>query len=448
MNVNVATTEDSLKSIISNAVPDARVRNLARMLSPGLHQIYRATIHDGTIILCSLPPSQNRRILRCEYASIRSEAAVLHWLSGLCERKLDSSFPNSAAADFEVKRERRNSSRAKIVSNYCPRLLEHGFALMFHQTPYNITLARPGVVISTLSSPLPTAERRVVDFQIGQMIRAMSLLQSPTSRFGNAASIVPPAPETWNWAQHRTSIRSSSETFTKWSDAFGDMLNSAIQDAQANQITASYDSIRRLQRCFANILDAVVEPRFVLLDAGLDTNVLVSFTSNNEAQEVDSDKASEDASSSPDERNSPDDNVGSVGGTSTIMVTGVRECIKGVFGDPLISSVFSWRPSKYLLHGYGTRLADTLEDTNDVYESMAQNQRHVQVRLSLYRIYHALNAISVEYIRRDEGSDPRELEARKALVESIRELDLLEEHETAKRPRTPTEAASFKRART
>ncbi|KAJ2983990.1 hypothetical protein NQ176_g305 [Zarea fungicola] len=319
---------------------------------------------------------------------------------------------------------------------------------MFQRIPYNITLARPGVVISMLSSPLPTAKRRVVDFQIGQMIRTMALLQSPTSRFGNAASMLPPAPETWNWAQHRPSIRNSSETFTKWSDAFDDMLTSAIQDAQANQITASYDSIRRLQRRFANILDAVVEPRFVLLDAGLDTNVLVSFTSNSEVQEADSDKASEDKSWSPDERNCTDDEVGSVGGTSNIMVTGVRECTKGVFGDPLISSVFSWRPSKHLLSGFGTRLADTLEDINDEFETIAKTQRHVQIRMNLYRIYHALNAISVEYVRRDEGSDPRELKARKALVESIRELDLLEEHETAKRSWTPMEAASFKRART
>lgn len=442
--MEVTKIEDSLKKIITNAVPGARIQSLHAIASPGLHQLYRATVHDGTTLLCALPPSPNRRMLRCEYGSIRSEAVILQWLSWLCDGRPKSSSSKSSAVDFEDKKEVRNRIRAQAVSKYLPKLLEHGCAGAMQRLQYNVIASSPGRVLSTLHPPLSAAHRKSVDFQVGQMIRAISLLRSPTSRFGVADGIVPPVPERSNWEQRRTSVQTTSESFTRWSDAFAELLNSAIQDAQSNQITAAYDSIRRFHRRFTHVLDGVVEPRLVLLDAGLDKNVLVSLR---EAEDEASDPSSSDSddSEASSSSSSSDD---SSNNTPPVQVTGLREWIKPIFGDPLLSMVLCQAPSENLLEGFCTPLTDTMDDMNEISEHLSEKRQHVQIRLNLYRVYHALNTISVEYVRREEGSDPRELSARKALVEAVRELEILDESESSKRRRRRLGVPPSKRART
>ncbi|EGX96572.1 hypothetical protein CCM_01229 [Cordyceps militaris CM01] len=438
------TVEDSLKRVILGALPKTRVQSVQATAAAGLHRIYRATTQDGGIIQCSLPPSPNRLILRCEYGSIRSEAAVLQWLSWLGKGRPESDSPKSKTVDFEEdKKEARNRIRVDAISEYLPKLLDHGVSGSLHPLQYNVILPRPGRLLSMLAIPLTAAERRSIDFQIGQMLRGMSLLRSPASRFGNAENMLPPAPQRSSSAQCRASLQAPSESFTKWSDAFGHMLQSAIQDAQANQITASYDSIRRLLHRFTHVLDGVLEPRLVFVDAGLDKNVLVAM------QEAESDEpgTSESDNVTADELDSSESE--SSGSAATpVKVTGLREWIKPVFGDPLMSVIFCQAPSESLLRGFCTSLPDTLDDMDEVSESLCQKRQHAQIRLNLYRIYHALNAISVEYIRRDVDSDPRELRARKALVEAVRELEALDEAETSKRRRRCLEVTSSKRHKT
>ncbi len=442
--MEATTIENSLKKVITNAVPGTQVRSLQASASPGLHQVYRATTHDGASIQCSLPLSPNRRVLRCEYGSIRSEAAILQWLFGLRERAPEVGSSKVISVDFEDKKELRNKIRAHAISRYLPKLLEHGVAGTMQRLQYNIIAPCPGRVLSTLDFALTAEDRRSVDFEIGQMLRSISLLRSPTSRFGNAENMLPPVPQRSNCEQRQASVQASSETFTRWSDAFGEMLHCAIQDAQSNQITASYDSIRRFLSRFTHVLDTVVEPRLVLVDAGLDKNVLVAMQeveSNNPVPSGNGSDTSEVSESTGIIDSSPSMAPG-------IRVTGVREWVKAIFGDPLLSIMLCQAPSEYLMSGFCTSLADTLDDMDEVSESLSQNRQHVQIRLNLYRIYHALNAISVEYIRRDDDSDPRELRARKALVEAVRELDTFDEAETSKRRHRRLEVAPSKRART
>lgn len=442
--MEVTKFEDSLKTVIANAVPRAQLQSLQAIPSPGLHRVYRATTQDGAVIQCSLPPSPNRRMLRCEYGSIRSEAAILQWLSCFCEARPKPHSSKSTAVDFEDKKELRNRIRAQASSMYLPKLLEHGSAGAMQRLQYNVIAPCPGRVLSNLGSPLTAADRGSVDFQIGQMLRGISLLRSPTSRFGNAESILPPVPLRSNSEQRRASVQASSETFTRWSDAFSEMLNSAIQDAQANQITASYDSIRRFLRRFSHILDTVVEPRLVLVDAGLDKNVLVAMP---EAENDGSDTPDSGSDASEESQSSRSSDVlPSI--ARSIKVTGLREWVKAIFGDPLLSIMLCQAPSEHLVSGFCTSLADTLDDMDEVSECLAQNRQHIQIRMNLYRIYHALNAISVEYIRRDADSDPRELRARKSLVEAVRELEVFDEAETSKRRRRRLEVAPSKRGRT
>lgn len=441
MDVNFAN--ETVKKIIINALPELAIQSVELSLSAGLHRVYRAIAKDKTAVQCSLAPSPNRRLLRCEYKSIRNEAAILQWLSSLCEIRPDSSSNTSTTIDYQDKTEQRNILIANAISSQLSKLLDHGFSAALQRVPYNIIIPRPGTTISSLPSPLTLAQRKSVDFQIGQMLRAIALIRSPTSRFGIAESIVPPVPQRSSRAQRRTSVQQTSETFTKWSEAFGEILNSAIQDAQANQITAAYDNIRRLHHRFSQMLDTVTEPRLVLLDYGLDWNTLVSLQSDHNESDEDSVK------SSSDESPSDDSTVSSIGDnhTSSIKLMGMREWTKAIFGDPLLALIFSRKPSTHVLSGFSTKLAVTLDDMRGISAITFREEYGIQIRLNLYQIYHALNAISVEYIRRDEGSDPRELRARKALVEAVRELEALEELETLKRRRSRVEVAPSKRSR-
>ncbi|OAR01297.1 hypothetical protein LLEC1_02716 [Akanthomyces lecanii] len=436
--------EDSLKKVVADAVPGTQIKSLQATVSPGLHQIYRATTHDGATIQFSLPLSPNRRVLRCEYGSIRSEAAILQWLLWLYKTRPKLGSPKLMSVDFEDKKELKNRIRAQAIARYLPKLLEHGVVGTMQRLQYNVITPCPGRVLSTLDFALTVADRRSVDFQIGQMLRCISLLRSPTSRFGTIESMLPAVPQRSNCEQRRASVQESNETFARWSDAFGEMLHNAIQDAQSNQITASYDSIRRFLGRFTHVLDTVVEPRLVLVDAGLDNNVLVAL------QEVENDNS--DASGSGSGAIEVAETSGIINSSPSIApgirVTGIREWAKAIFGDPLLSIMLSQAPSEYLLSGFCASLVDTLDDMDEVSEALLQNRQHVQIRLNLYRIYHALNAISVEYIRRDEGSDPRELRARRALVEAVRELDTFDKAETSKRRRRRLEVAPSKRART
>lgn len=438
------TIENALKKVIENAVPGTQVQSLQATASHGLHQIYLATTHNEASIQFSLPRSPNRRVLRCEYGSIRSEAAILQWLLWLCERTPKTGSSEVISVDFEDKKELRNKMRAQAISMYLPKLLEHGVAGPLQQLQYNVVAPCPGRVLSTLGSALTTEDRRSVDFQIGQMLRSISLLRSPTSRFGNAESILPPVPQRSGCEQRRASVQAPSETFTRWSDAFGEMLHAAIQDAQSNQITASYDSIRRFLGRFTHVLDTVVEPRLVLVDAGLDENVVVAM----QGLECEDSGASDNDSDTLQLTESPGNIDTSPSVNPGVRVTGVREWVKAIFGDPLLSIMLCQAPSEDLMSGFCSSLADSLDDMDEVSEGLSQDRQHVQIRLNLYRIYHALNAISVEYIRRDDDSDPRELRARKALVEAVRELDKFDEAETSKRRRRRLEVVPSKRART
>ncbi|KAJ3499783.1 hypothetical protein NLG97_g45 [Lecanicillium saksenae] len=443
--MDVRPIEESLEKVITKAIPGTQIQSLRAIASPGLHQVYWATLRDGGVILCSLPQSRNRRVLRCEYGSIRSEATILQWLSSLCGGRPKLGSSKSPAFDFEDKKELRNRLRAQALSNYLPNLLEHGTIGSMQRLQYNVISTRPGEVLASLRPPLTAAQRASVDFQIGQMLRAISLIRSPTFQFGNAETILPPVPERSSWEQRRrASVQMASESFTRWSDAFGELLNGAIQDAQSNQITASYDSIRRFHRRFAHALDAVVEPRLVLIDAGMERNVLVSLQES-ESGTCDTSDGDSDFSNKSGTSDKSDPPICQV---PRAKVAGLREWTKPIFGDPLLSVVLCQTPSKNIVQGFSSPLVDTLDDMDEIAEGLSQKRQYSQIRLNLYRVYHALNAISIEYIRRDDGSDPRELRARKALVDAIRELEVLEEAETSKRRRRRLEVAPSKRPRT
>ncbi len=428
------TIKDNIKGIVNDAVPGVTVTNVEAMEFHGLHQMYVASTHDETRFICSLPPLPNRRVLKCEYTSIRAEAALLQWITSLGEKQYSESSPKlhcAAASDDNV--ELKSESQAHLLSKFVPKLVEYGSTALPHRISYNIVTCLPGQTISTLSNPLNVLERRSVSFQVGQLIRRISFLSSPTGRYGNAESMMPPVPAKSNWAQRRTVAQHSSMTYTRWSEAFADMVNVAIKDAQINHITASYEGIRRSLRRHTSVLDLVTEPRLVIIDAGLDHTVLI--------------RRIQESNLEPNH-----DKIGTFSTkesfVSTVQVTGVREWIKSVFGDPLLAAAFCSNQKESIFEGFNQPSDSIPSSCDEASDSLPNCSHDVRIRLLLYQMYHALNAITVEYLRRDNGSDPREMQARKALLEALRGLDSIEDLEVLKRPRDQIEASPAKRVKT
>ena len=419
--------KDSIKNIVSAAVPDITIDKVEAIVSKGLHQMYIATSQSSTQFTCSLSPLPNRRVLRCEYTSIRAEAALLQWIASVGERGFSTSSPSSlSSTDSDDGREEDWRTQVQQLSRFAPKLVEYGSAALPHRTSYNITTCLPGNTISTLSNPLTEPERRSVNFQVGQLIRRISLLVSPTGRFGNAESIMPPVPAKSNWAQKRTVVQHPSVTYARWSEAFTDMLNGAIRDAQSNHITASYDGIRRCLRRFSPILDLVREPRLIIMDAGLDHTLLVRrLLSENQEPSESENRA-----------------------LSSIQVTGMLEWIKSFFGDPLIALVFAQEDRADIFEGFNKPLSHTTTLRDGNLKPTLECSKEVQIKLLLYQVYHSLNAITAEYLRRDGGSDPREMRARKRLLEAIRQLDSIQDMDVPKRRQYLSEASSAKRQKT
>lgn len=430
--MDTSTTKENVENILADALPDVTITQVESITPIGLHQMYVATAHDEARFLCSLS-MPNRRVLKCEHTSIREEAAILQWIANLAEtqpcEELSTSRDTTSSSDNDGLWE----ARARKLLPYVPRLIEYGSTTLPSRASYNIVTCLPGQAISTLPNPLTDFERRSVNFQVGQLIRRVSLLCSPTGRYGKAEGIMPPVPAKSNWAQRRTVAQHSSVTYTRWSEAFADMVTEAIKDAQINHITASYEGIRRCLKRYSSSLDTVTEPRLVIIDGGLDHTVLVCRTPNHSLEP--NDCKTESLST-----NEP--------ATAAIQVTGLREWIKGVFGDPLLAAVFCSKYKESIFEGFDEPLDGLPRSCDEISESSIEHSFDIRIRLLLYQIYHSLNAITVEYLRRDSGSDPREMQARKTLLAAIRKLESIEELEALKRRRGRAEASPAKRVKT
>lgn len=449
-----------LRALISSAAPEFAIEDLEMVPStkPCIH--YFATAPDEDSLMLSLLP-RTTRLLRSEYLPITSSAVLLCWLTGPPDKPCPAVHAGDTepdetdlAAGGENGTKRRVLCRTKGLPllQFLPRLIKHGSATHVGcRNEYLLTRPVVGTTVAALSRPLNRTERKHVDFQIGQLLRRISSQLSPNGKFGTAVGILSPDPASPGSSWNRAATPDLSSRHDRWSDAFRYMLESTLRDAEDFNVTIPYDSIRDHVSRFRHFLDAVTSPCLVAIDAGEDTNTLVSPATRRPVQESGC-RLTGDRPPEHDKRGHGDDALNANESTEAIaraegpmQVTGIREWSNCVFGDPLFASVLSRRASPEIWDGFKSALWENGLEVFDAGPDPFEDPRNAESRRLLYECYHAATAIVREYYRRCSDSDDREMPARKRLTQALRKLDNMDNMGKERRPHPTGEVSPAKR---
>ncbi|CEJ93416.1 hypothetical protein VHEMI09008 [[Torrubiella] hemipterigena] len=446
--VNPNTVEDYIRKIISSYISEARVQDITRVPSAGYLDTYVATMTNNAQVAFSL--SRRIRHIRSEQGPLRAEAAFLQWLEFLYNETISEDVNNiedhAVHADTDGLPDVRHQVRC--IWKYVPKLLEHNLEFMPDPTPYTITTAQIGQTIVTLEPGLTFTERKSVDFQIGQLLRRISLLPSPTNRFGFGESIVPPIQTRSIPRRQEAVVEMTRTSYPRWSEFFTHLLQNATRDAEALGINIPITSIERCMKRFSKILDIGVEPSLVIFDAGLDKNVLVRRVPATTEKSSRKRRIIQPQLPGKGSR-SKNDPTSDITKTSefTIEVTGLREWSNVIFGDPLFAYAFSNEPSPELVNGFNAQIRDLEPGVLDCIGSPVKDTTYAATRLVLYQMYHAAAGVVREFISREPKAYERELENRKKLMIAVRHMDTLKDIVLPTRERMFTAQSSAKRAR-
>ena len=467
-----APPESSVLSLLSGINPRLAVKELEVVPSARFQRLYNVKVAEGPSLLLALPPPAVIRLLRSERSTLGSEAAVLKWLSSVSREKkgcstsgAKESMSRSAGAALG------SEATEDLLTGYLPLLVRH--ESISGTLPVEYTLVRPtrGTPISSLSKPPSFSERRALDFQTGQLLRRIASQVSPTRKFGIAADVlsVPPS------AVHQPPRRfegnlSDSKGAESWKVAFHSLMESVLRDGEDLTIMLNYKNVRHQFARFAHLLDAVKEPRLVVVDAGEDSNTLVHRScevgkkfsmSTEEFKAVPLSKLARVPPKRQDlmGKRRPDytiviqDDIDEKGDQTItdglsgkqIELTGLRQWSNCIFGDPLIASIFSktplpsedfWRGFDKPLPGQDTTLPNIIDD-----------RENAHIRILLYECYHALVALVGEYYRPQHDSSKKELAARKHLSSVLAQLEELDDMGRQRRRRPSGEMSPAKRPR-
>ncbi|KAM0427176.1 hypothetical protein ACHAPT_007603 [Fusarium lateritium] len=468
-----APPERSVLSLLNGISPRLSVKELEVVPSARLQRLYNVKVTEGPSLLLALPPPTVMRLLRSEKSSIGSEAAVLKWLSAVAREK--KSCPASSSKEV-LSRTTENSSSSERTTNslsgYLPILVRHESTGGGLAVEYNLSRPSRGVAVSALSKPLTHRERRMVDFQVGQLLRRISTQVSPTRRFGIAADVlsVPPS-VVHNPARRLEGGLHESRGAESWRVAFHNLMEAILRDGEDLTIMLSYSTIRRHFYRFEHLLDAVTEPRLVVMDAGEDSNTLIIRPSeggrnaNSPAEGTNGSqtrvKSIRKTSGSPErgekrsedsrtfESDGDDDREEYSTSKGQIEVTGLRQWSNCIFGDPLLASVFSKRPrpSQDFWRGFDRPLPGDERDLLGTQPSLIEDTPNAHIRLLLYECYHAVVSLVGEFYRPQNDSGKRELAARKHLGGVLARLEELDDSGGQRRRRMSGEMSPAKRPR-
>lgn len=438
--------DKSVQDLIRYVLPRFIIESLEIVPSGRLHRLYLARASDDTGFILSLSPPTGMRLLRIERASIESEAAVLRWLSEISQQplhkdeKMTEGQKRVTCSDL-LSLEWSNGATF-YLHRYLPKLVEHGSTNLEGLTLYNLTIPSPGTTISSLAQPLSADERKAVEFQIGQLLRRLSLHLSPNMRFGNAGDILHQKAQNLETGPLRFRGGIGSQFgYSCWSRAFHVLLESVLRDAEDFTITISYHCIRRHFKRFEHILDCITRSCLVAVDIGEDINTQVlRYGARSEFGRVtdwgEGNLVSERVSQ-------PVDALKQV----PIKVTGLREWSYCIFGDPLIATAFSNNPSPDFLHGVHRPLLEEGKGLIDYSYTLVEGQRTAHIRLLLYECYHAVCTIVKEFYRRRDDSDKREMAARKKLRDALAKLNNFDDEGNLKHEGPTEEMSPAKRHR-
>lgn len=363
-----------LKEILSHVVPDMTLGTVDELPSTQLPRLYTLNMSNDNKLLLSFAPSLAVRLLRHETTLQYSEATLVHFLDTSNQKA--RGFNTNGLGDME---DIEHDKAFVKLEDVVPKLLKHSSNNREMAYPYTIFESTSGKPLSALSVCLSVPECRLIDKQIGSLTRSLASLTSPNGTFGTAARVLPDP------FKQSPSSASVSEGSTTWTEAFNTLLESILRDGEDMAVLLPYDLVRSHYQRLSWRMDAIKLPRLILLDLG-ERNVMIE------------NGIKEGSSQIPIE---------------SLRLTGLRNWSQGIFGDPLLSSVFE-SPSEGFLEGWeaGDDEDDLIEDTGNA-----------EVRLLLYRCYRAVVGIVTEYYRPQSDSSRRELEHRRNLTAALSELE-------------------------
>ncbi|CAJ2508737.1 Uu.00g137630.m01.CDS01 [Anthostomella pinea] len=473
-----------------NAVPNVIIESVSSSRTERLHRVFSIQISDGRTLSLNTAP-HSLRFLRSEQRLVLSEALVVHWI---LQNSLE--LPGAQAASFEKQRHRRGQQSTPPSSSpstdesrprdddvshqanddiikYLPTLLVHSSQPTELGLAFNILEPTRGCPISSLAPPLTEAERGIVDFQKGQMMRRLASHISPTRKFGLVAMVLGPP-----LVSPMSPVSSEEDS---WRKAFHSLLEGILRDGEDLAVTISYQSVRRHFDRLGHLLDAVTAPRLVVLDAGEDDNVLVSrsqevFDERDEARpkthateaKHDPKHAAGGQTVSPQQRQPYEGQPekSNPAPAPSIAVSGLHDWSSGVFGDILFSTIFTQNPTSEFMRGFyhphrasppqrndyptdiSSRGTDNAGyDHEEEHDDIIEDRDNAPIRLLLYECYHAMVCIVKQYYRPSADSNKQEIAARRRLTAALARLDDVDEY-TYKRPRRSSgDARPVKRAR-
>jgi len=369
-----------LKEILARTLPDISLGRVEEIPSTQLARLYSLRMSDDKNLLLSFAPSLAVRLLRHEATMLSSEASLISFITG----------KNPSSTEDTIEQPIERSKDLSQLIGLVPKLIKHSANTREMAYPYSIFECTVGEPLSTVSIYLSIPERKEVDRQVGSMVRALASMTSPSGTFGTVDLVLP---------QQLTAgvgTAAPSRGAKTWSEGFNLLLEGALRDGEDIAVIIPYETIRNQYKRLSYRLDAVLQPRLLVLDAGSETNVLVQ-------RPLESSPAS--------------------ASMSETKLTGLRSWSQGVFGDPLLSSCFE-DPSEAFLEGWREGGDDVVED-----------QENAEVRMMFYRVFRAVVGVVTEYYRPQGDSSRKELDARRKLTSALAEL---EKAESMKRSRSPS----------
>ncbi|KAI2469186.1 hypothetical protein F4781DRAFT_237960 [Annulohypoxylon bovei var. microspora] len=450
---------EPMRSVIQNALPHITVESINLLPSCRLLRFFSVKISDGRTLLLSMSPPPIMRLLRSERAMNLSETLVTKWV---LEEVLQPSTQVENTAYKSIGTHQHIESRSEKsdpsvspegirglkedMLRFLPILVTHSPSSAELGSPFNILEPPKGVSISGLPTPLNESERKIVDFQRGQLVRRLSTFTSPNGIFGPAIAVIGSQLDPTD--PHRAQLASFGVRGARtWRQAFHALLEGVLRDAEDMAVTFSYEPIRGYFNRLGYLLDGVTTARLVILDASDESNILVSRSTKSAekgdevrpqptpSQDPNRTETEATAENPPIDRSKKEDESGESSDTQqpTVTVTGFRDWSNCVFGDPLFAEVFSRDPASEFLRGfYGNALHNNDGD-------LVEDRESAPVRLLLYECYHATVGVVKQFYRPGPNSSDREITARRRLVTALKRLQEVDEEEAAgKRPRRPS----------
>jgi aminoglycoside phosphotransferase (APT) family kinase protein len=249
---------------------DISVVDLTELTEGWFNAAYVLTLDDGQRCVLKVAPPPHVAVLTYERDIMTTEVAAL----GLVRDRTTVPVPLVLWSDTSCRR----LPSSLFVMEHCD-----------------------GMLLSELRPTLDVAQQEVVDGQLASYLRKLNAITNPT--FGLQSPLAP--------------------KFTRWSDAFLQMFDDALADGAAMnvELPGGYGALRTLAHDHVDVLDEIVEPRFVHWDLW-DPNVFVD----------------------------PD----------TLEVIGVIDFERALWGDPLMEGQFLTKvddPS--FMEAYGVALVET-----------------------------------------------------------------------------------------